>query len=164
MKQTFKALSWDFSIIPGGLVKFIFFILFYTSFSVPSYGQTKNFEGIWVLENIELYKYSNNGSDSTKVDTKNMPTNYISGAFDTISINGDKFSVNIIDNITKRQTYLESNYQVDNNIITLTMMTEFSKYSIHEKDDHSMILYRKFSHMYDNTNSLFGVKIKYIKK
>ena len=154
MRRLFKALS-NFLVI---------LILFSITFPVSLHGQTTNFNGVWVSESVEFYKYSDNGYDSTKVDISNMPTNYISGAFDTISISGDKYSVNIVDNITKRQSFFESDYQVNNNIITLAVMTEFSQYSILEKDDNSMMLYRKFSYVSDNINSQFGVNIKYTKK
>ena len=146
-------------------IKLTYLALFGISTITYTFGQTASFDGLWISEGKELYKYKENPDiDPEKVDISNMPTNYISGAFDTISIIGNKFVVNVIDNVTKQQNLLESTYTISDNILVLTMMTEFSEYFIIEKNENSMILYKKYVYTSGNVSSEYGVKIKYTKK
>lgn len=124
--------------------------------------QSGYFNGNWVVENVIFFKHS--GSDSTQISSTQMPTNYITGVFDTLSISGNKFAVHIIDNITVDRFLFESDFQVDDNTITLTLLTDFCQYSILEKNENSMILYRRFNHIYNNANTQFGARIQYVKK
>jgi hypothetical protein len=116
-------------------------------------------DGVWALDSVELYKYSD--TDSVKVSTDLLPeSNAVSGVFDTIRFDGDKCRVRL------NNYQMESKYLKPDENIKLYLMAVPFEYTIHAENEH-LILYRKY-YFLDNENPtnnvLYSVNLTYSKK
>jgi hypothetical protein len=114
--------------------------------------------GTWVLNGVEVYKYSANG-DSSKIASGDLPTNCITGAFSTLKFNDDNCSVRVVDNLTKREMDETGAFVVSDNRFTLYVTTMPFDYTIVSEENNTMILYHKYSH----SDILYGIKLNYKK-
>jgi hypothetical protein len=126
----------------------------------PDSINVNSLEGVWVLDSIELYKYSDNDNDSVKVSNDLLPeNNVISGVFDTIRFDGNKCSIRL------NNYQMESTYVKDGNNIKLYLTAVPFEYTIYVKNER-LILYRKYYYS-DNENPinnvLYNVNLTYSK-
>jgi hypothetical protein len=120
--------------------------------------QVGTLSGTWVLNGVEVYKYSANG-DSSKIASGDLPTNHITGAFNTLKFDDNKCSVRLIDNLTKREMDETGAFVVSDNIITLYVTTTPLNYTIVSEENNTMILYHKYFY----SDISYGIKLNYKK-
>jgi hypothetical protein len=113
-------------------------------------------EGVWVLDNLELYKYSDN--DSVKVSNNLLPEdNMISGVFDTITFSGDKCISTI-----NTQT-IEASFSIESNILKLNFVPNPHTYTVIGYNQ-QIALFRQYYYFNNEVNTLYVVKLVYSKQ
>ena len=118
--------------------------------------QTNELDGTWVLKSVELYKHSAD-NDSTKVDNSYLAPNYISGAFDTISFEGNMTTVVIFGDTVRAA------FKHENNIISLYVSSIPMEYNLIEKGE-NLVLIRRYGYTYNSDEYVqYSMKLSYKK-
>jgi len=119
---------------------------------MSGYAQDVKLEGTWVLDSIELYKIVEN--DSILVDNGDFTPIRTSGAFDTISFEGNMVTVNIDDYITKAP------FGIKNKHLSLYVSSIPMEYNLIENDKH-LVLTRNFQDSHNDEFASFIAILRY---
>jgi hypothetical protein len=139
------------------IIRVTAFILL-SAFTQAGNAQT-TLEGVWILDSIELFKYS--GNDSIKASNDLLPESLvISGAFEAITFTKDNSSVTI-----DGQSF-ESPYRKTDNILELMPLPIPHEYIIISEDNNHLLLYRKYTLPSDDPmiQLYYGIKLNYVKQ
>jgi hypothetical protein len=115
--------------------------------------------GVYVLENFDLYRYS--GEDSIQISNDLLfPDNAVTGVFETLTFSGETCGVTI------RNYYVESSYRRIGDVLELMPSAVSHTYLVLE-DNQPFVLYRYYFTPNENDPLelvRYGIKLYYVKK